>query len=261
MLSKSDANRFDVSQIVPDAQSIVLAATQVYLQHLGQWCIGVIICGSTVKGGYIPGCSDIDFYLYLEPSAFTAQGRLPLDICLALHRDLTLVNPYPFQYIQGHALPPLRRPGYADPVPGAYQLVVGSLPVAEAKEEELRSMAQYALENMKPFLLFDSEELLKSGPGRLSRQIRLMCTKVWLALYHMLTIQRENGLEIWTLSKQKAMELLPDDSPAKQALFLFYQAICTYYPAEISVEQALGAIEHGVDFLQSVKLWWENRPA
>lgn len=77
-------------------------------------------------------------------------------------------------------------------------------------------------------------------------------------LYHMLTIQRANGLEMWSLPKYKAMELLPEGSSASQNLLAFYQAICRYYPAEVSVEDALNAIEYGVAFLQSVKLWWEN---
>jgi hypothetical protein len=31
----------DVSQVVPEVQSIVRAAVTVYLHHLGQWCKGV----------------------------------------------------------------------------------------------------------------------------------------------------------------------------------------------------------------------------
>ncbi len=86
-------------------QAIVHAAATVYLHHLGQWCMGVLVHGSALKGDYIPGCSDIDFQLYLEPAAFTQKGQLPLEVCLALQRDLAQIEPFPFQYIQGHTLP------------------------------------------------------------------------------------------------------------------------------------------------------------
>jgi len=106
MLSDQRRERLDISRLVPEAQAIVHAAATVYLHHLGQWCMGVLVHGSALKGDYIPGCSDIDFQLYLEPAAFTQKGQLPLEVCLALQRDLAQIEPFPFQYIQGHALPP-----------------------------------------------------------------------------------------------------------------------------------------------------------
>ncbi len=63
MPDEQEALILDVSQVVPEAQSIVCAATNAYLRHLGQWCIGVIVHGSALKGGYIPGCSDIHLAL------------------------------------------------------------------------------------------------------------------------------------------------------------------------------------------------------
>ncbi len=258
MLDGQEAFHLDVSQVVPEARSIVYRATTVYLHHLGQWCIGVLVHGSALKGGYIPGCSDIDFQIYLEPWAFNKQGQLPLEVCLALHRDLALIDPSPFQYIQGRALPPEPRMGYVGPIPGAYQVVTGSLPIAEATEEDLQGSARHALENLDPPMLYLSKGLLEHGGGKLARQVRWLCTDVWPMLYHVLTVQQANGLEMWKLPKHKAIGLLPDGSLAKQTISAFYQALRNYYPAEASVEEALKAIEYGVAFLRSVKLWWEN---
>ena len=70
MLNEQGRYHLDISPIIPEAQEIVRAAATAYLRHLGQWCIGMIIHGSALKGGYIPGCSDIDFQIYLETSAF-----------------------------------------------------------------------------------------------------------------------------------------------------------------------------------------------
>ncbi len=131
MLSEKNVYDLDVSQVVPEAREIVRAAAAVYLHHLGPWCIGVIVHGSAMKGGYIPGCSDIDFQLYLEPSAFTKHNQLPLERCLALQRDLAQIDPSPFQYIQGYALPPVPRKGYVGPIPRAYHVVIGVLPIPD----------------------------------------------------------------------------------------------------------------------------------
>ena len=50
----------DLSGVQPEARPIVEAASAVYLQHLRPWLLGLLLHGSALKGGYIPGCSDID---------------------------------------------------------------------------------------------------------------------------------------------------------------------------------------------------------
>src|SRR2546430_16366579 len=75
MLSDQRRGRLDISRLVPEAQALVHAAATVYLHHLGQWCMGVLVHGSALKGDYIPGCSDIDFQLSLEPAAFTQRSE------------------------------------------------------------------------------------------------------------------------------------------------------------------------------------------
>jgi len=258
MLSDQRRERLDISRLVPEAQAIVHAAATVYLHHLGQWCMGVLVHGSALKGDYIPGCSDIDFQLYLEPAAFTQKGQLPLEVCLALQRDLAKIEPFPFQYIQGHTLPSSPWKGYLGPIPGAYHVVAGTLPIPEATEEELRLSARTALEKLDPPMAYLTEGLLEHGGGRLAYRVRLLCTDVWPMLYHILTIQQGNGLGMWNLPKRKAMDLLPKESASAQTLLAFYQAIRTYYPEEAPVEEGLRAIESGVAFLKSVKSWWNE---
>lgn len=50
----------DISPVVPAAQASVLRAAEVFERHTGPWLVGLLIHGSALKGGFIPGCSDID---------------------------------------------------------------------------------------------------------------------------------------------------------------------------------------------------------
>lgn len=123
---------FDTSRLVPEARLIVEAAATSYLRHTQPWLIGLIVYGSALKGGFIPGCSDIDLRLFLDERAFGDHHELPFAICLAIQRDLAQIDQAPFRYIQGRAFSMTLSAGQMGPVPGAYLLLAGKLPVAEA---------------------------------------------------------------------------------------------------------------------------------
>ena len=195
----------DVSNLMPEARPIVREVATVYLEHTEPWFIGLIVHGSAVKGGVIPGCSDIDFQLYLEDSAFTSQGQLPLGLGLSIYRDLSSINLAPFRYVQCATLPSRLPGGFVGPVPGAYHLVAGRLPVAEATAQQLRESARGALVELNPVPTFVMGRLLGHGGVRMARSIRLLCTKVWPVLYQVLTLQQDDVIRVWCLSKEEAI--------------------------------------------------------
>lgn len=89
----------DISPVVPAAQTIVLEAASVFEQHTRPWLVGLLIHGSALKGGFIPGCSDIDLQLYLNEEALEPDGSVPPGLGMAIQRDLAKIDPAPFQYI------------------------------------------------------------------------------------------------------------------------------------------------------------------
>src|SRR5262245_36553510 len=120
----------DLLGLTREARPIVESAAAIYIRHTRPWFVGLIAHGSAVKGGFIPGCSDIDLQLYLDQAAFGEGGQLPIELCFAIHRDLSQIDPAPFQYIQCYALTARLPDGYVGPIPGAYHLIAGALPVA-----------------------------------------------------------------------------------------------------------------------------------
>lgn len=241
---------------------MVEAAAAVYLGHLGPHVIGLVAHGSALKGGFIPGGSDVDLQLYLADAAFAEQGRLSLAVCLAIQRALAGVDPAPFRYIQCHALPSRLLPGQVGPVPGAYHVVAGRLPVPEATAARLRWAAESALAGLDPTPAFVTGALLEHGGGRLSAAVRLLCTKVWPTVYHVLTLEREDAFAVWRLPKDRAIVLTPPDTAFGRALREFHAAVHAYYPAEASVEQALAVVERGVAVLHAASArYGETRDA
>jgi hypothetical protein len=248
----------DVSPLIPEAKPITEKAAAVYLKHTAPWFIGLLVHGSALKGGIVPGCSDVDLQLYLQTAAFTPQKHLPLELAFAIHRDIARIDPAPFRYIQCYPLSSELPEGFVGPVPGAYHVVAGELPVPEATADQLRAASKKALAELDPSPEFIIGCLIGPGGVRLARRIRLLCTKVWPVLYQVLTLQAEDAIEVWGLPKPEAVERLPGSTPLGWAIRGFYRAVRAYYPTEDSVEGAFTVIENGFAFLEAAKAWWDE---
>lgn len=243
----------DLASLVPEARPIVEKAAAVYIHHTQQDFVGLIIHGSALKGGFIAGCSDIDMQLYLTPAAFDASGHLPFELTVAIHRDLARIDPAPFRYIQCYAFSTQMREGWTGPVPGAYHVIAGRLPIAEATPVRLRDNAQLSLETLAVVPSYLRDNLLEQGDGRRARLVRLICTDVWPALIHLLIVRGTDPIAAWCLTKQEAMDALPASDQAGAAVRAFYDALLRYYPAEDSVDAALDVLIRGIEFLRAAK--------
>ena len=222
---------------------------------LFHWAVCPRFC---VKGRNHPRCIDLDLQLYLHDTAYLAPGQLPLSLGLAIHAELALIDPAPFSAIQCFAFPPRPRSDYVGPIPGAYAVIAGRLPVPEASEAALRAAAIRALAAPNLVVPYIAETLLQHGGWELKRRVRHICTDVWPALYHVLTLQQQDGIRIWGLPKAAAMDLLPPTSSLSVTIQRFYQAVHAYYPAAVSTSHALQVIEYGSHFLHAAQDWWQQ---
>jgi hypothetical protein len=248
----------DVSPLTEEAKPIVRKAATIYQRHMEPWFIGLLIRGSALKGGFIPKSSDVDFLLYLKDSALTLQGHLLLQVGFAIHREIAEIDLGPFRYIQCLTRSKARSKALTGPIPGAYHMVVGHLPVPEATIAQLRTEAEKALKGLDPTAAFSIDDLLGSGSTRLAPQIRLFCTRVWPMLYHVLALHHDNAIAVWGLSRKQAIQLLPRETALGQSIRRFHQAVQAYYPSEESMNSALDIVESGVSFLEAAKVWWSE---
>ena len=249
----------DVSILVPEARETAKKVAHVYLEHTRPWFVGLLVHGSALKGGFIPGCSDIDFDLYLDGSAFGCDGHLPLMLAMDIHRDLSKIDPAPFQYIQCDASPVsdtnVGQANEIGPVPGTYHMLLGELPVPEATPEQVRGLAHRLLATLEVDRFMVIDHLIEHGGGRLERDVRLVCTQVWPALFNVLTLRADDLLAVWRLPKPAAIAMIAEDEVLGKEIRLFYENVRSYYSGEHPVEGALRVIEHGMNFLRATKEW------
>jgi hypothetical protein len=242
----------NVDPVVPEARAIVEKAASVYIHHTHQSFVGLIVHGSALKGGFIPGCSDIDMQLYVTPDVF-AEGHLPFELTVAIHRDLARIDPAPFRYIQCYAFSMHMPAGWAAPVPGAYHLIAGRLPVPEATGEELLESARRALDALAPPPSYLFDGLLAHGEPHLATRARRICSDVWPVLFQLVIVHGMDPIAAWCLTKEQAMDALPANGEAGAAIRAFHEALLHCYPAEDSVDAALDVLVRGVAFLRAAK--------
>lgn len=245
---------FDVTPLVPEARPIAREAAAVYVEHTRPWFLGLVALGSAVKGDFIPGCSDMDFMLFLDDSAFR-EGCLPLQISVSIHRDLSRIDPRPFAYIQCYALPPRMPDGQYGPIPSSYHVLAGQLPVPEATTEDVRRDARTTLNGFRAGAPYG---LLFQGPGLLERDLRLMWSWVRKVVFSVLAFERDDVLRVSALPTSEAIGLLGDPQLRREVM-AFHQTVRRYYTADRSVDLALEAIGQGVACLASAKRWWNGR--
>ncbi len=257
----------DVSGLVPEARPVAYQAAEVFIRHTRPWFIGLSCFGSAVKGGFFPAFSDIDFHVYLENSAFIDLEALslPLDLCMAIQRDLAQIDLGPFAYLDGGAERAYIPPGHVGPVPGNQWLIAGRMPVAEATPADLLAEARGSLARLRPQPDFLTDSLLHTGRSRgdLSLTVRSLTQVVWPTLFQVLVLMSPEPMRVWASPKEQAVRLLSADTKAGQAAQIYWESLQNYYrsltkPGENgALEQALAVIRHGVAFLEAAKAWYE----
>jgi hypothetical protein len=246
----------DVAPLVPEARPVARAAAQVYVRHTHLWLIGLMTHGSALKGGFIPGCSDLDMQLFLSEDAFDKNGRLPLELGLSIQRDLASIPLGPFQYIQCYARSLSPRDWMGGPISGAYHMILGALPVPEANAEDLRASARRALDNLRPVPDYIESGLLTFSKPRLERHARLMCTDVWPFVYHVLSLTELDPIAIWRLPKTEAIAMLPANTALRPEAEAFLRAVRIGYSEGAGHDQLLAIIAQGVAFRAAVAAWY-----
>lgn len=255
-----DHHQIDVTGVPPSARSIVERIAHVYIDHLGDGLVTLVAHGSAVKGGIIPGSSDVDTVAFVRPERLTTRGELPLDIAIDLHRDLARIDPAPFRYLQAYVRPTGTMLGSGF-IPGTFQIVTGAPDVPIATGEELLDAARKALRELDPGAARAgiSHALLNHGEGRMDRQLRWTCTDVWPLMYHVACVHVDDGLAAWQRTKHEVLAVLADDPTVGDPLAHWFEVVTDHYANGETLESALAALSAATAFYDAAARWFAQR--
>ena len=186
----------------------------------GRSLVAIIAKGSTVRGGFIPGLSDVDFHVYLKKETFIYNDFLKAELGLSLQEKMDqLIQKYDVGGgpIQVNLLNESQPPDWSGPLPGTYLLLYGDgCPYPSHTAEK---MLKQDLDNLKnpPAYKWVTSYADKSN-DQLPDFVRLLNTQVTPTFYRVLSLLTQDPLRAWKMTKFEVLEGLEklDDPSAKR---------------------------------------------
>jgi hypothetical protein len=252
--------------VVADVDALIGRFVAACLEVLGEERVeGIVLHGSAVKGGGIPGYSDIDFMVFLTPEAFDGDGNLPDEAAFALQER---IGPLPWRdagvlYPQAYFYDARRLPDWwTGPAPGAHQVLFGRLPEAAVPTaERLRAIeARYLSEVLPGRTTANVQNFADGDDASLARRVRLLGTDVTPTVFALATAASDDPLELWALPKFEALArieaLYPEDEGPALARRFYEQVAALYGNEPFDADLGRQAFRTGVAFLR-----WAERIA
>lgn len=220
---------------------------------------GVIVHGSVVKGGAIPGFSDVDFMVFLGPVSFAEDGWLCDDDVFAFQER---IGPLPwretgFMVPQAYFHDARRMPDWwTGPAPGSYRVLWGDFPTDLLPTDERMKQAsrRFLRETLPDYIRRDLGGYVDSGDVGLHRRVRLLGTSVTPTIFALLAQEAEDALAIWALSKFDALAQLEERHPDEEGPTLarrFYSNVAGLYGEDrFNATLARETFRLGVRFLR-----------
>ena len=225
---------------------------------------GIILHGSALKGGAIPGFSDIDFMVFLSPDCFDKQGALPDELAFAIQER---IGPLPwreagFLYPQAYFHDVRRLPSWwTGPIPGAHRVLWGRLPpeAAPTAERLCASSVRFLKEGLPRDIASSVHNFADGGDASLPRRVRSLGSTITPTVFALAGYDADDVLELWALPKLQALERLavrhPDaDGPALARRF--YENVRILYGGDFDADLGRETFRTGVAFLR-----WAERVA
>jgi hypothetical protein len=248
-----------LTSVQPEAREIVARLTDLCELQFGPDLRTLLIHGSAAKGGIIPGSSDLDFVMIIEPRLLTPGGELPFDRAVAFHAELAHIDPAPFLYLQGNVYPQGSPKGVGF-IPGTYHIALGDPEVPLATSDALLDSARTSLARCDPerYRNDRSNALLNHGETRLFRQVRWMCTDIWPMAFHIATLVEGNGIRAWQRTKHQTVAFLAPDPVVGAPLQGWLDTVTRHYAVGETTATALEALSVGVAFLEAASRWYRT---
>lgn len=195
-----------------EAVELLLAALR---DCFGETLRCVLLKGSTLKGDFIPGYSDLDLHSFLSPEVMIGRAAPRPELAMRFQASIGKLEPrdYDCNSFQLYFLNYDRYPeGWAKPVPGSYVVLHGELPpgFTDVTADEYRAHAREALRRLPVAVAQLIERGIDKPDRSLPPILRLAGIELKQATYAAASLLAEDPLVTWTLPRPEVLVRLSE---------------------------------------------------
>lgn len=188
----------------------------------------VLLKGSTLKGDFIPGYSDLDLHSFLSPDVMVGRAAPRPELAMRFQASIGKLEPHDYGcnsfqlYFLNYESYPA---GWAKPVPGSYVVLHGDLPpgFTDVTAHEYREHARAALARVPVIVAQLIERGIDKPDRSLPPVLRLAGIELKQATYAAASLLTDDPLLIWTLPRTEVLARLSEAQlpclPELQATF------------------------------------------
>jgi len=177
----------------------------------GDNLVAIVNKGSSVKGGFIPGLSDVDLHVYLKEEAFIYNDLIKLESGLSFQEKMDGIlrkhdlSDSPIQVIFLNVDNPKR---WSGPLPETYLILYGdSCPEPEPHAEEMLEMDRLNLRS--PYYFYNLiNSYADKANEELAEFVRKINPAITPALYRVLSLITNDPFKAWKMTRFEVLEAL-----------------------------------------------------
>jgi len=246
---------------IDEAASLVVSACK---ESFGSSLECVTLKGSAVKGDFVPGYSDFDFHVFLNPEAMDSERVPKIGYVLRFQKAFGRVKPadYGVSQFQIYFINSRRYPAdWVPPAEGTFRVVWGKLPSA-IMEEDSQIYVEQASENLRTV-----EDTRRSLIGRfvdkpdaaISGLVRLVGTFLKGYMYSVMILLSANPKDGLRLRLDEMVTQVKKGIGSKGHFAAYFEQISDWAAIQQDADKARAAFEEGMAALDEIGHWYNNR--
>jgi predicted nucleotidyltransferase len=245
-------------ELVDEAANLVVSASK---KAFSSSLECVILKGSVVKGDFIPGYSDFDFHVFLNPEVMDSERVPKTDYALRFQKSFGGVQPEDFgvSQFQVYFINSQNYPAdWAQSVEGTYKVIWGKLPLA-AMEADDQIYIQQAREYLKT--VEDSRRTIvgrfvdKPDTG-VSGVVRLLGATLKSYMHSVLILLTNNPKDILRLRLDEMILQVEKGINSKGHFTAFFNQISDWTRIQQNGDKARKAFKEGTEALDEIAHWY-----
>ena len=224
----------------------------------------VILKGSAVKGDFIPGYSDFDFHVFLNPKVMESKRIPKIDYALKFQKAFGHVKPedYRVSQFQIYFIDSQHYPAdWVPPAEGTFKVVWGRMPLAVMKVDN-QVYVQQANENLKTV-----RDTRKNLVGRfvdkpdagIPTLVRLLGTFLKGYMYSVLILLSDNPKDGLRLRLDEMVALVEKGVGSKGHFIAYFDQVSDWATIQQNIDKARTALKEGMEALDEIGHWFNNR--